>query len=318
MSENGARVPLYFITGFLGSGKTTLLNRILDEARERGMKIGVIINEWGRISIDSGLIQGDAVEIAELNDGQVFCSCLAGDFIEALARYAELPLDAVVVETSGMANPLPLNNVLADLERMTGNHYDFRGMTALVDPENFLDMVGVVNAVEEQVIASGRIIINKMDLAQSEAVAAIRERIAKLNKTAQVVETTQARVGGFFDFEPATVSPFAQSMAKRQVKTPYQRPGQYVIMTEATLPPDKVRDFVRALLPRALRVKGILCGPDGVWRYIDGVNDQVEDKPLAASGKESRLVVIPKAGEDLDGAIVTAWNRCCGVPFFLD
>ena len=74
-------VPLLFITGFLGSGKTTLLNRILDEAAAQGKKIGAIINEWGRVNIDSSLIRAKDIEIEELNDGQVFCSCLSGNFL---------------------------------------------------------------------------------------------------------------------------------------------------------------------------------------------------------------------------------------------
>ena len=94
-------IALYFITGFLGSGKTTLLNHVLDEAAARGKKLGVIINEWGRVNIDAGLIPARDIEIRELNDGQVFCSCLASDFVKALALLAERPLDAVVVETSG-------------------------------------------------------------------------------------------------------------------------------------------------------------------------------------------------------------------------
>ena len=65
-------VPLLFITGFLGSGKTTLLNRILDEAAAQGKKIGVIINEWGRVNIASSLIRAKDIEIEELNDGQCF------------------------------------------------------------------------------------------------------------------------------------------------------------------------------------------------------------------------------------------------------
>ena len=81
-------VPLLFITGFLGSGKTTLLNRILDEAAAQGKKIGVIINEWGRVNIDSSLIRAKDIEIEELNDGQVFCSCLSGNFLEALVLSA--------------------------------------------------------------------------------------------------------------------------------------------------------------------------------------------------------------------------------------
>ena len=81
-------VPLLFITGFLGSGKTTLLNRILDEAAAQGKKIGVIINEWGRVNIDSSLIRAKDIEIEELNDGQVFCSCLSGNFLEARQAFS--------------------------------------------------------------------------------------------------------------------------------------------------------------------------------------------------------------------------------------
>ena len=102
MNNPCSPVPLLFITGFLGSGKTTLLNRVLDEAAAQGKKIGVIINEWGRVNIDSSLIRAKDIEIEELNDGQVFCSCLSGNFLEALVLLAKRSLDVVIVETSGI------------------------------------------------------------------------------------------------------------------------------------------------------------------------------------------------------------------------
>lgn len=316
MSGSGKAVPLYFITGFLGSGKTTLLNRILDEARERGMKLGVIINEWGKVSIDAGLVQGDHIEIEELNDGQVFCSCLAGDFVKVLGLYAERPLDAVVVETSGMANPLPLYKILRDLERVTGSHYDYRGMTALVDPENFLELIGIINAVEEQVLASQRIIINKIDLADPSALPDIRAKIAKINPDAVVVETSHAQIDGFFDFVPPPAKPagLGALAAPREAKQPYQRPGQYVLTTAETLDPNKVAAFMRGVLPYALRVKGTVKDEAGSWFYVDGVNDRVEVKPLNAKGTVSKIVVIPKGGMDLEKKTADEWKKACGVP----
>ncbi len=189
-------VPLLFITGFLGSGKTTLLNRILDEAAAQGKKIGVIINEWGRVNIDSSLIRAKDIEIEELNDGQVFCSCLSGNFLEALVLLAKRSLDVVIVETSGMANPFPLRNILCDLKRLTGGHYVYQGMIALIDPESFLDLVEDINAVEEQVIASQRIIINKIELADGETLSRIRKKIRQLNPHAGIIETSYACVEG--------------------------------------------------------------------------------------------------------------------------
>ena len=199
-------VPLLFITGFLGSGKTTLLNRILDEAAAQGKKIGVIINEWGRVNIDSSLIRAKDIEIEELNDGQVFCSCLSGNFLEALVLLAKRSLDVVIVETSGMANPFPLRNILCDLKRLTGGHYVYQGMIALIDPESFLDLVEDINAVEEQVIASQRIIINKIELADGETLARIRKKIGQLNPHAGIIETSYACVEGILDSSMHEVS----------------------------------------------------------------------------------------------------------------
>jgi len=139
-------VPLHIITGFLGSGKTTLLNRLLHAASGQGKKVGVIVNEWGRINIDGRLIAHDGIELAELNNGQLFCSCLSASFVQALVLFARHPLDAVFVETSGMANPLPLKELFAEMEKLTGRHYAYQGMTALVDPESFLELAEVVNA----------------------------------------------------------------------------------------------------------------------------------------------------------------------------
>ena len=70
-----------------------------------------------------------------------------------------------------MANPFPLRNILCDLKRLTGGHYVYQGMIALIDPESFLDLVEDINAVEEQIIASQRIIINKIELADGETLA---------------------------------------------------------------------------------------------------------------------------------------------------
>ncbi len=317
MSTSGNAVPLYFITGFLGSGKTTLLNRIVDEARSRGMKLGVIINEWGRVSIDSGLVHADNIQIEELNDGQVFCSCLAGDFVKVLGLYAERPLDAVIVETSGMANPLPLYKILRDLEKVTGSHYDYRGMTALIDPENFLDLVGIINAVEEQVIASQRVIINKIDLAKPEVLPDIRAKLVKINPKACLIETSHARIDGFFDFVPESIKApgLGGMLAPREAKVAYQRPGQYVMTTAERVDPHKVAAFMREILSDALRVKGIIQDVSDAWFYVDGVNDRVDIKPLDVSGTVSKVVVIPKGGMDLEEKVAMTWKNICAVPF---
>ena len=315
MTNPGSPVPLFIITGFLGSGKTTLLNRLLDEAAARGKKVGVIINEWGRVNIDASLLNTKDIEIKELNNGQVFCSCLSGNFVQALVLFAEQPLDIVIVETSGMANPFPLKELLSELKRLTGLHYNYQGLTALVDPESFLDLAEVVNAVEEQIIASQRVIINKIDLADPETLLRIREKIKKLNPAAKIMETSHGQVEGFLDSPPPSLE--GNAFAVRKVKEPYKRPTHYIVTTTESVAPEKAEAFVRELLPAAFRIKGIVQDKTRGWFYIDGVNDKVETRPLEVSGTESKIVVIPKAGEALEPKVTSAWNAKCGVPFSL-
>lgn len=311
-----AGVPLYIITGFLGSGKTTLLNHALAQAAEKELRLGVIINEWGQVSIDSGLVPlaTGQIELRELNDGQLFCSCLAGDFIKALELFSQRDLDAVIVETSGMANPFPLKKMLQDLEAVTGNHYDFKGMTALVDPENFLELCGVINAVEEQVLASRRVIINKIDLSSREEIAATRKKIESINPSAEIIETSQAQIGSFFA-TPQTRLAAGRKFGFEAFAKPapaYPRPLNHVLEADGPLDIAGLEKFMSRLLPKALRIKGIARGKDGSVHYVDGVNDKVEDRVISSKATGSKVVIIPKGGENLASEALALWQEIFG------
>lgn len=317
MSQNSRAAPLYFITGFLGSGKTTLLNHALDEAQAKGMRLGVIINEWGQVSIDAGLVpatKGKELAIEELNNGQVFCSCLTADFIKALQLFAQRDLDAVIVETSGMANPFPLKKLLDDLREKTGDHYVYQSMTALVDPENFLELLGIINAVEEQVLASQRVVINKIDLSTPQEVAETRAKIEAINPQAEIIETTQARIGDFFAKPRQNLFKKASAAPESSQAPEYPRPANYVLTLLGRLPIENVRDFMLEILPESLRVKGIIHGKDGKWHYVDGVNSRVEDRVLQRKDTENKIVIIPRGGKDIKDLIEFAWQKHLNVP----
>ncbi len=104
---NNAPIPVTVLTGFLGSGKTTLLNRILSE--QHGRKIAVIENEVGEVGIDNQLVIQSDEELFEMNNGCICCT-VRGDLIRILARLAKRkdPLDAVMIETTGLADPGPV------------------------------------------------------------------------------------------------------------------------------------------------------------------------------------------------------------------
>lgn len=114
--STGKRLPLILLTGFLGSGKTTLLLRWLNESPATGLRMGVVMNEFGLESVDSQLIQRPGLDIAQVSGG---CLCCAGDddiakAVQQLVRSGRV--DYLVVETSGLADPDNVIDVLTDPE----------------------------------------------------------------------------------------------------------------------------------------------------------------------------------------------------------
>jgi len=121
------------IAGFLGSGKTTLLNHIL--ASQHGLKIAVIVNEIGEIGIDGELIVSAGDGIMELSDGCICCS-INNDLVDTIFQVLERrePVDYIIVETTGLADPLPI--ILTFLRTEFRNRVRIDSVITLADTEN--------------------------------------------------------------------------------------------------------------------------------------------------------------------------------------
>ena len=135
--KSKAKIPVVILSGFLGSGKTTLLNNILRD--NHGMKIGAIINDFGQINIDSKLVAGSVSEdTIELSNGCICCILGDNPLSEPLEQLAnnDSPVDAIVIEASGIAEPYDLLQTL----RFSGNQYtEFGGNIYLIDGKNFTE-----------------------------------------------------------------------------------------------------------------------------------------------------------------------------------
>ncbi len=181
------KIPVTIVTGFLGSGKTTFINNLLLQNYE--VKIGLIENEFGDVSIDSKLIANYQPEcIVELNNGCICCS-IFNEFSLALQELIKKNdhLEQLIIETTGVADPGPIIEPFfqdPDLGRL----FELSGTICLVDTVNYQENFGSFEQ-QKQIMLSDLIILNKVSDADHSKLAYIRKKIAALNSTAQLVET---------------------------------------------------------------------------------------------------------------------------------
>ena len=169
MSSNP--IPVTVLTGFLGSGKTTLLNRILTE--EHGKRIAVIENEYGEVGVDNQLVIQSDEELFEMNNGCICCS-VRGDLIRVLGRLLKRKdrLDAILIETTGLANPAPVAQTFFTDDEMRAN-FRLDAVVTLVDAKHILLHLGDSDEAQKQVAFADVILLNKTDLVPAAEVDAV-------------------------------------------------------------------------------------------------------------------------------------------------
>ena len=190
-NERREAVPVTILTGFLGSGKTTLINHIL--GLEHGLKVAVIVNEFGNISIDDKLISNRAQDIIELANGCICCS-MQGDLLRTVHQVigGSHDIDYVLLETSGLSDPLPVATSI--LNNIPGNTVRLDGIITLVDAANFDANLEHAEVAFSQLVNTDLILINKTDLVDENIPELIQQGINKINPSARMLTCVNGNV----------------------------------------------------------------------------------------------------------------------------
>lgn len=192
MSKSVSALPITIITGFLGAGKTTLLNRILNG--DHGLKVAVLVNDFGAINIDTELIVGVEGETVSLSNGCICCT-IRDDLLNAVFNLIQRddPPEYLVIETSGVSDPIQVAQTF--LMPALRQYVKVDSIITVVDAEQVRDLQGEQNMLAvDQVSAADIVVLNKVDLVTPAQLDEVKAWIYEVTPRARIMETTQANV----------------------------------------------------------------------------------------------------------------------------
>jgi len=299
------KIPVTVLTGYLGAGKTTLLNRILSEPH--GKKFAVIVNEFGEIGIDNELIVNADEEVFEMNNGCICCT-VRGDLvriIDGLMR-RKGKFDAIIVETTGLADPAPVAQTFF-MDEQVGAKTKLDAVVTVADAMWLKDRLKDAPEAKNQIAFADVILINKTDLVSPEDLAELEARVRGINPYATLHRTTRAQVAldavlgrnafdldRILDLEPSFLDAEEAHVHEHEhghdhaheshdghnhahvhggLKHYHDEEMQSVALrNDQPLDPDKffpwIQDLVAVEGPQILRCKGILSFKDDPKRFV--------------------------------------------------
>ena len=343
-----AKIPVTVLTGYLGAGKTTLLNRILSEPH--GKKYAVIVNEFGEIGIDNELIVNADEEVFEMNNGCICCT-VRGDLVRIIDGLMRRKgrFDAIIVETTGLADPAPVAQTFF-VDEQVGAKTRLDAVVTVDDAKWLKDRLKDAPEAKNQIAFADVILINKTDLVSAPELSELEARIRGLNPYARLHRTERAKIAldevlgrnafdldRILDIEPSFLETeeHDHDHAHHHVhshgdhgadhhhhggglKHYHDEEMQSVsLKTEKPLNPDKffpwIQDLVAKDGPNILRCKGILSFKDDPERFVfQGVHmilDGDHQRPWKDGEKRDSRVVF--IGRSLpDEKIRTGFESC--------
>jgi G3E family GTPase len=323
------KIPVTVLTGYLGAGKTTLLNRILSEPH--GKRYAVIVNEFGEIGIDNELIVGADEEVFEMNNGCICCT-VRGDLIRIIEGLMKRKgrFDAIIVETTGLADPAPVaQTFFVDEDVQKTARLD--AVVTVADAKWLSARLRDAPEAKNQIAFADVIILNKTDLVTPAELREVEARIRAINPyarlhhaqkcnvdIAEVLERRAFDLDRILDIEPDFLVEddhdhdhdhhgHDHDHHHHGLKHYHDEDMQSIsARLDGDLDPNKFMPWLNQLTqvrgPNILRCKGIVALKDDPQRFVfQGVHMMLDGEPQRdwkpGEKRESKVVFI---GRDLD------------------
>lgn len=303
------KVELYLISGFLGAGKTTLVKQILENQADK--KIGIIMNEFGKISIDGPILKKKNMEMVELTRGSIFCSCLTMAFAEALIDMANKDLDFLVVESSGLADPSNIGEILAGVSQNIDSPYIYSGSITVVDSSQFLNSYKNIETIVKQVECSDLTLLNKVDLVDGDTIQMIKTKIYEINPETEIIETSFFRE--IKEILGRDLSKGKYPELRASLNKPENKPKTMSINFKEDVQKVELQKFIETVMNSAFRVKGFVKA-EKQWWEVHGVGDCIDFYETDKELEVSTLVIISKIGPEIIRIVDNAWKENFEVP----
>jgi len=298
------RPQLIVVTGFLGSGKTTFLQNFIDHMNRNNRFVAVIQNEVGEVGLDGGLLDHDYA-VTEIDEGCICCT-LVGNVKAALGQImGEFHPDYIVLETTGLANPLNLLDELAEVAEMVR----FDSVTTLVDGANLAASLTHTTVARDQIRAADVVLLNKADLLDDTELGAVQEVIAGINGVAPIVPTIRGDINPALLYGEETATP-AMIGAEHGPDHRHDHFHTCKLTFDEPLPAARLERALDHMPAAVFRVKGVVRlaerSQPQVVQYVAG-RYELSEHPNGEDAEADYLVCI---GRDLDqGELAQLFDR---------
>lgn len=304
--------PVTVLSGFLGSGKTTLLNRMLKA--DHGLRIAVMINDFGDVNIDKDLVAGQSGDVVELTGGCLCCTIredLLGSARSLLASGREF--DYVIVETSGLAEPLAVAQtfLVPELEQS----YRLDAVVTMVDSANIETCLERNETAAEQIRCADLLVMNKLDLVIPDDVDRIKARLAGINANARVLPSINGDVPAalLLDVDAHKPGPAAEPRHHRD-HVDHGAVLSVSFAADIELDYDRFDQFLQGLPDGVYRAKGSVAihglSRRVIFHRVGARNVLDQGAPWGDQSRFCRAVFL---GQDFDGNSLLARLQECTI-----